>query len=307
MMAAVGDYLALRRSLGFRLEDYERYLESFVRFMERRRAPYITIPLALEWAQDTPSKRPAEWARRLSRVRGFAKYWRAIDPRTEVPPWFLLPFRSRRARPYLYSPEEIQRLLKAALQLPPEGGLRARTYYTLLGLLACTGLRLGEALNLRVEDVDLRERFLTIEQTKFGKSRLVPLHASTIAALRDYASRRDRFLSGRPAVRFLVSQRAKRLVGCVVHQTFNQLSRQTGLRGRSDSHVPRLHDFRHRFAMETLRTWYRSGEDVERRLPILSTYLGHVRVEDTYWYLQACPELLGLAIQRLEDRWEAPL
>jgi integrase/recombinase XerD len=301
---AVNDYLAIRRSLGFRLQGYESYLESFTRFLEEKGALYITSALALEWAQNTSSNRPAEWARRLSRVRGFAQHWTATDPRTEVPPWFLLPFRGGHTRPYLYSSDEIDKLLKAALCLRPKGGLRGWTLFTLLGLLASTGLRLGEAINLQTEDVDLAEGLLIIRQTKFGKSRLVPLHSSALAVLADYAARRDRFLAGRPAVRFFVSRRGRPLDKCVVERNFRELSRGTGLREPSASRGPRLHDFRHRFAIETLLRWYRTGEDIERRLPILSTFLGHVSVRDTYWYLRACPELMGLAISRLEDRWE---
>jgi integrase len=167
-----------------------------------------------------------------------------------------------------------------------------------------TGLRISEALNLQSKDVDLAEGILTIRCGKFGKSRLVPIHASTQTVLSDYAACRDHFLAGRPAICFFVSKRGTRLDGGEVRRTFYDLSRQTGLRSASASHGPRLHDFRHRFAVQTLVQWYRSGQDVERRLPILSTYLGHVHVADTYWYLSACPELMGLAVKRLEEHWE---
>jgi integrase/recombinase XerD len=167
-----------------------------------------------------------------------------------------------------------------------------------------TGLRISEALDLRSEDVDLTEGILTIRGTKFGKSRLVPIHASTQKVLSAYASERDRFLVGRPASFFFVSRQGRPLEPSQVRRTFYKLSRRTGLRGASASHGPRLHDFRHRFAVETLVQWYRSNQDVERRLPILSTYLGHVHVSDTYWYLTACPELMGLVVKRLEKRWE---
>jgi integrase len=172
-----------------------------------------------------------------------------------------------------------------------------------LGLLAVAGLRISEARNLQTEDVDLEEGVLTIRGAKFGKSRLVPIHPSTRKVLSDYASRRDHCLPKRPAT-FFVSGRGTRLDGAEIRRTFYFLSRQIGLRGLSDSHGPRLHDFRHRFAVETLVQWYRSGQDVERRMPVLSTYLGHVHVADTYWYLSACPELMGLAVKRFEDYWE---
>jgi len=301
---AIQDYLAMRRALGFRLTDAGRVLPEFAAFLEEKGASHITIPLALEWAQRPSSARPAEWARRLSHVRGFARHWGATDPRTEIPPWGLLPYRACRARPYLYTDKEIDRLLEAAQRLPPLGGLRCWTYRSLLGLLAVTGLRISEALNLRSHDVDWAEGVLTVRGAKFGKSRLVPLHASSLAVLAEYARRRDRLLAGHPTPYFFVSDRGRPLEGSAVRRVFYQLSRQTGLRGAHASHGPRLHDFRHRFAVQTLVRWYKSGKDVERRLPVLSTYLGHVHVSDTYWYLTACPELMGFAARRLEERWE---
>ncbi len=303
---AVEDYLQLRQSLGFQLHEARRALQAFAAFLDQRRAAHLTIALALEWAQANPAVRPAEWARRLTVIRGFARHWSAQDPHTEVPPWGLLPYRPRRARPYLYTDAEVRRLLEAAQQLPSAHGLRGPTYHTLLGLLAVTGLRVGEALRLHPADVDLAAGVLTIRGAKFGKARLVPIHPSTQRVLARYAARRDRHLAGRPAAAFFVSGRGTRLDKGAVHRTFYAVSRQVGLRGATASHGPRLHDFRHRFAVQTLLQWYRAGDDVERRLPLLSTYLGHVNVADTYWYLTACPELLGAAMQRLEARWEGP-
>ena len=299
----VEEYVELRRSLGFKLLDAKVGLIKFASFLQQRRAAHITISLAMEWAQQDKTARPAEWARRLSFVRGFARHWSAHDSQTEVPPSGLLPHRPGRAHPYLYSNDEVRKLLQAAQRLPSAHGLRGPTYHCLLGLLAVTGLRISEARNLQTEDVDLNEGVLTIRGAKFGKSRLVPIHPSTRKVLSDYASRRDRFLAR--AARDLLRIRAwDRLDGAEIRRTFYFLSRQIGLRGPSDSHGPRLHDFRHRFAVETLVQWYRSGQDVERRLPVLSTYLGHVHVADTYWYLSACPELMGLAVKRFEDYWE---
>ena len=300
---AVEEYIEMRRGLGFKLLEAKVSLINFASFLKQRGAAHITISLSMEWAQQDKTARPAEWARRLSFIRGFARHWSAHDSQTEVPPSGLLPHRPGRARPYLYSDDEVRKLLQAALQLPSVRGLRGPTYNCLLGLLAVTGLRISEARNLRTDDVDLNEGILTIRGTKFGKSRLVPIHPSTCTVLSDYASQRDRFLARRPDM-FFVSGRGTRLDGGEIRRTFYYLSRQIGLRGASDSHGPRLHDFRHRFAIETLVQWYRSGQDVERRLPILSTYLGHVHVADTYWYLTACPELMGLAVKRFEDYWE---
>jgi integrase len=300
---AVEDYVEMRRSLGFKLLDANVSLIKFASFLEQRNAPHITISLAMEWAQQDKMARPAEWAKRLSFVRGFARHWSAHDSQTEVPPNNLLPHRPGRAHPYLYSDDEIRQLLQAARQLPSPHGLRGPTYYCLLGLLAVAGLRISEARNLQTADVDLNEGILTIRGAKFGKSRLVPIHPSTRSVLSDYASQRDHFLA-RPPETFFVSGRGTRLDGGEIRRTFYYLSRQVGLRGARDSHGPRLHDFRHRFAVETLVQWYRSSQDVERLLPILSTYLGHVHVADTYWYLTACPELMGLAVKRFEDYWE---
>jgi integrase len=293
----------MRCSLGFKLREAKVGLIRFASFLEQRRATRITISLAMEWAQQDKTARPVEWARRLTFVRFFARHWSAHDSLTEIPPCGLLPHRPGRAHPYLYSNDEIWKLLQAARQLPSAHGLRGPTYYCLLGLLTVTGLRISEARNLKTEDVDLREGILTIRGTKFGKSRLVPIHPSTRVVLSDYASRRDRFLARRPDT-FFVSSRGTRLDGAEIRRTFYLLSRYIGLRGPSESHGPRLHDFRHRFAVETLIRWYRSGQDIERRLPILSTYLGHAHVADTYWYLTGCPELMGLVVKRFEDYWE---
>jgi integrase/recombinase XerD len=301
---AVQDYLALRRALGFKLRQVEVGLLDFVSFLERKGDSHITTTRALEWATQPSHVQPAAWAQRLSFVRGFARHWRAMDPRTEIPLWGLLPYRPLRARPYLYSEEEIRRLLQAAESLASRHPLKPWTYYCLLGTLVVTGLRLGEVLKLRTGDIDWSEGVLTIRGTKFGKSRLVPLHPSTRKVLAAYAKRRDRFFAARAEAHFFVNQNGNRLDKGEVHRTFYALSRQIGLRAPSASHGPRLHDLRHRFAMQTLVQWYRSGQDVERRLPVLSTYLGHVHVADTYWYLTACPELMGLVVKRLEKRWE---
>jgi integrase/recombinase XerD len=301
---AINDYLALRRSLGFKLRDAGMVLAKFASFMEQQNAECVTTQLALDWAQQPRQAQPAHWAQRLGYVRCFARHHVASDPNTEVPPPGLLPFRAARARPYLYSLDEVQRLLEQALQLAPSTGLRPRTYHALLGLLSVTGIRVGEALRLRLTDVDLDTGVLTVRGTKFGKSRLVPIHASTRDVLASYRTRRASHLCGREAAHFFVTGTGNRLDGGDVRRTFYSLSRRIGLRGPHDSHGPRLHDFRHRFAVETLLGWYRSGQDVERRLPALSTYLGHVHVSDTYWYLSAHPQLMRLAMERMERRWE---
>jgi len=305
---AAREYLKMRRSLGFKLHETGKLLLAFVKFMEEHRTSYITTRLALAWAQQPSTVQPAEWAHRLSVVRTFARHRSATDPRTQIPPPGLLPFQPKRARPYLYSKEEIRRLLRAALKMSyrvERGKLRPWIYYCLFGLLNVSGLRLGEARNLELQDVDLKAGVLTIRGAKFGKTRLVPLHASTCTVLADYLARRQRHWAGRAVSSYLfVSSWGNRLDAGDIHRTFYALSRQIGLRGPSDRRGPRLHDMRHRFATNTLVQWYRSGEDPERRLPLLSTYLGHVHVSDTFWYLSACPELMREAMSRLERCWE---
>lgn len=300
LQEAVESYVEMRRALGYKLREADTLLSDFVSFLKNQRASFITIPLALQWAQKNPAAQPAHWARRLTVVRCFARYWSATDPRTQIPPWGLLPHSPNRARPYLYTDDEVRQLLQAARHL---AGLRGLTYYCLFGLLCVTGVRISEALNLKSEHVDLASGLLTVHDAKFGKSRLVPIHASTQRVLSEYVRCRDRAFAQELSY-FLVNSRGNRLGRGDVHHTFRTLSRQIGLRGLTDSRGPRLHDFRHRFAVETLVQWYRSGQDIERRLPVLSTYLGHVHVSDTYWYLTACPELMGLAVKRLERRWE---
>jgi integrase/recombinase XerD len=300
---AVGDYLALRRSLGFKLKEHERCLRELLSFLKKNGSTRLTIRMALQFATQHQHQQPAQWAARLRVVRGFARYRSGEDPLTQIPPLGLLPYRAPRARPYLYSAAEIRKLLRAALHMRSQATLKPWTYNCLLGLLATTGMRISEALNLQIKDIDWFEGILTIHGTKFGKSRWVPLHPSTRKVLSAYAKRRDCLLEKKPVSHFFVSSRGTRLDGGDVRRTFYQLSRQVGLRNISASHGPRLHDFRHRFAVQTLLRWYRKGADVERLLPVLSTYLGHAHVTDTYWYLTNTPELMGAAGQRMEKRW----
>jgi integrase/recombinase XerD len=299
----IEDYIALRRRLGFKLRRMSEGLRQFATFLEQKAASHVTTELAMEWAMLPTDHQPSDWAQRLGFVRVFARHWHATDPRTEIPPVGLLPFRPQRAHPYLYSEREVQDLLAAALKLSPHQALRPWTYHSLFGLLAVGGLRISEALKLERSDVDLCEGLLTIRQTKFGKTRLVPLHASARDVLTDYARRRDGLLRSASSPCFFLNDHGRRMEVSAVRRTFYDLSRQIGLRGSEDHKGPRLHDFRHRFAVRTLIQWYRSHEDIEQRLPVLSTFLGHGHVEDTYWYLSLEPELMGLATRRLELRW----
>lgn len=305
---AVQEYVRMRRDLGFKLHEAGKGLLDFIRFMEQHRASYITQALSLAWAQQPSHAQPAHWAQRLGFVRGFARYRSATDPRTQIPALSLLPFQPKRARPYLYSDAEIRSLLRAALTMPcryERGELRPWVYYCLLGLLSVSGLRIGEARNLELQDIDLQAATLTIRSAKFGKTRLVPVHGSTCNVLAEYIRRRNRHWGQRPVSSYLfVSSWGNHLDGADIRRTFYALCRQVGLRGLSDSHGPRLHDLRHRFATHTLVRWYRSNQDTERKLPLLSAYLGHVHVADTQWYLSGSPELMREAMRRLEHCWE---
>jgi integrase len=298
--AALTEYLAIRRALGFELREVAGCLRNFVAFLHTQGASHITTELALRWATRPAEAQPSTWAWRLSMVRRFAAWHSAVERRTEIPPAGLLPHRYQRKKPHLYSDEEIEKLLREAARLASPRGLRAHTYTTLFGLLAVSGMRVNEALNLDRSDVDLGHGILTIRRTKFGKSRHVPVHPSTVDALKQYVEKRDRILS-KSTQAFFVSEQGIRITDCMARYTFARLSQQLGLRVIAKSHGrgPRLHDMRHRFAACTLIHWYRAGLDVERELPKLATYLGHVHINETYWYLEAVPELLQLATDRL--------
>lgn len=296
------DYLAMRRALGFKLHSDGTALLAFVDFMEQEQADTICTDLALAWAKLPKAAQPARWARRLSYVRGFARYCQAFDERTEIPSSQLLPSPRRSPKPYFLTDEDIETLLQGALQLPAKDELSNHTYHCLFGLLSVAGLRIGEALALTVDDVDLDQGILTLRSTKFGKSRLVPLHATSVAVLADYQRRRDQFLAGRTVCHWFINKQGTRLHYDNVNDVFHRLT--AAMPEQSGRQRPRLHDLRHHFAMATVVRWYREGQDVEQRLPVLSAFLGHVEVQDTYWYLSACTELLDAAKDRLERRWE---
>jgi integrase/recombinase XerD len=298
---AAEEYLSLRRALGFKLHCVGSALVSFLAFCENESAAVVTADLARRWAESTDAS-PTRVAWRLHVVRDFAIHHQASDPRTEVPPKDLSSCRYHRKTPYLYSDDEVGRLLQAAQGLPPGKGLRHRTYATLFGLLAATGLRVGEALALDGADIDGQAGVLVVRQSKFRKSRLVPVHASTLDRLRQYQEERDRIYPTSKTSAFFVSEGGRRLSYRTVQDVFRRLREQLHLQGSSTSRGPRIHDLRHRFAVKTLIRWYREGADVERCLPRLSTYLGHGSCEHTYWYLTAVPELLRLATERLEQR-----
>ena len=302
LQKALRDYLAMRRALGFKLRKHEKPLQDFVSVLEAEGATHITIALAVPWARQPKNAQPGWWAERLGMVRGFAQYLSGMDPRTEIPTPGLLPHSYRRPTPHIYTDDEVRRFIEAAKQLPPKSGLRRWTYSTLFGLLWVTGIRIGEARALNHEDVDLDQAVLTIRGTKFGKSRFVPLHASTRSALRRYARRRDQEFPNPRTKAFFVTIFGTRHSHAAVDRTFIQLSYRIGLRSPGDRTGPRIHDLRHSFAVKTLTGFYRADVDIDRKVHTLSVYLGHTAPSCTYWYLSAVPELMGLAQGRLEKK-----
>jgi integrase len=293
------DYLALRRSLGFRLRRPAQILEGFVGYLEQAGAATVTTGHALAWATGPAGADPTWWRARLAAIRPFARYLAPRIPGTEVPPRGLLPGpSSRRAVPYLYSEQEVAALMTAAgaIRTP----FRAATYQVLTGLLAATGMRVGEAIGLDRGDLDAGQGLLTIRGGKFGKSRQLPLHPATVQALGSYAELRDRSRPRPASPAFFISLAGTRLIYKNVHRTFHQLTKAAGLQPRSPACRPRIHDLRHAFAVNILAGWYRDGGDVAARLPLLSTWLGHADPAGTYWYLTGTPELLALAATRLD-------
>lgn len=300
--AMADDYLRVRRALGYRLVERGRLLGQFVDFLHAHEAQRVTIDLAVAWARLPADADPVWWNERLSIVRGFARYLGAFDPATEVPPTGLLPSGRRRSTPYLFTDHDIACLLDVAGDLT--AGLRADTYHTLIGLLSVTGMRIGEAVGLDRSDINWDEGLVTIRNGKFGKSRQIPVHATTMAVLGGYAQRRDALLSAtgrqqRP--NFFVSTTGTRLISGRASANIGVLIREVGLCNTRTRRPPVTHDLRHSFAVRTLMGWYRDGVDVNQRLPLLSTYLGHVEPANTYWYLHAAPELMALAAQRRDE------
>ncbi len=298
----LGNYLAIRRALGFKLRRAELLLADFVTYLDAERSDTISTDAAFAWASLPDKASSGWWAYRLSVVRGFARHLHAIDPAHEVPPMGLVPAKAHRATPYLYSDADIAALMAAARQLP--SALRAATFETLVGLLAVTGLRIGEALRLDRNDVDLVGGVLRIRQTKFGKSRQVPLHPSTVEALAAYARRRDQLCLRQRDASFFISTAGTRLLYCSAHLAWLDLVRRSGLQPRSSECRPRPHDLRHSFAVATVLDAYHADQDVGRRLALLATYLGHSDPAATYWYLSAAPELMHLAADRLQRHLE---
>lgn len=299
---ALADYLQLRHSLGHELAEAGWLLPKFVAYLDAHDLRTVTIEAALKWSQQSAAGTVTTVGpRRMTAARGFARYLSGIDPGTEVPPLGLMPSRQRWRRPFIYTPADIDAIMcqaRASIVSP----LRAATYQTLIGLLAASGLRIGEAIKLDRSDIDWGQCVLLIRESKFGKSRLVPLHPTTMAALAEHGRLRDELQRRPKDPSFFVSLTRKRLSYAVVSQTFRHLVDNAGV-GTDAPSPPRLHDLRHTFAIRTLLSWYRSDEDVQAKIPSLSTYLGHREPASTYWYLSAAPELLALAAARQDTAW----
>jgi integrase len=300
---AVADYLAVRRALGYKFARPEKLLAQLTDYLEQAGAVTVTTEHALAWAV-LPGGDPSWRAYRLAVARGFAAWLRTVDPAAEIPPAGLIPSRKQRATPYLYTDAEVAALLTAAssLRFP----LRTATYQTLIGLLAATGMRVGEAISLDRADAGLDAGVLTVRNGKHGKSRLVPVHDTTALALRDYLLLRGRLCRDASTNAVLISPAGTRLLYCNVHATWKKLAASAGLRPRSGSCRPRIHDLRHSFAVRTMLDAYESGLDGQATLAALSTYLGHADPKATYWYLSAFPELMAAAGRRLDMWLERP-
>lgn len=295
------DYLRIRRALGFKLETAGSLLPQFLDYLESVGGETITTDHAVRWATLPSGANPIWWGVRLTVVRGFARYLQTVDPAAELPPSGVLPSAAggRRPTPYIYTEEEIVALMDAAGSWRPR--LSAATMQTLIGLLAVTGMRIGEAIRLDRADLDLEHKRLVVRNTKYGKSRQLALHPTTTRALRAYLRRRDELRPNVETEALLITATGKRLIRDNIERQFRRLRKQTGLTARPGSRPPRIHDIRHTFAVHTMLDSYHNGEDPAARLAQLATYLGHADPAASYWYLSAAPDLLSLAAARLED------
>jgi integrase/recombinase XerD len=299
LQAHVDEYLRLRRALGFKLKEDERTLGHLVDYLDAAGATTVITELAVRWARQPVGVHPNQWAKRLRVARGFAAYLQTIDPTAEIPPPDVFPTRRQRATPYLFSQQDICRLLEEARRL--RNPMRAASYEALFGLLAVSGMRIGEALALERSDVDLDAGVITIRKPKGDRARLVPLHPTSTDALCRYASVRDRLCPKPHSRAFFISSAGTPVLGVSLRAVFREITTRLGI--RTDEVHPRIHDLRHRYAVQTLIDWQRSGLNIDERMPTLSTYLGHVSPSDTYWYLSASPELMALAAERVADRF----
>ena len=293
------DYLALRRKLGYKLQIPEEVLAGFITFFENQKGSHLTTKLAVKWARKSKSTAPGCWADRLTMLRGFAAYWKTIDPKTEIPPLHILGPRYKRATPNIYTDQQITQILAATQNLPSKD---SHTYWTLFGLLFATGMRIGEALALNNEDIDLKQGIITIRKGKLDKPRLLPLHATTRKILKQYVQKRDLRFACLHVPAFFVVMKGRRLSLYMARTTFQQVLDMLGLRTVLKGKRVRLHDLRHTFATKALTGFYQNGQDIDGKIHALSTYLGHKYIQCTYWYLTNVPELMSQVLSRLENK-----
>mgnify|MGYP001557984248 CR=1 FL=1 len=307
LQTRIDDYLAERRRLGFELHSWDTFLGGFARYVATRhhRGP-LTVELMTGWVRQGKGGRgsPGTWARRLDKLRRFVRYLKQFEPDTEMPEESIFGPVPGRVAPHIFHEDEIIELLAAARKLGPRGSLRPATYETLFGLMASTGLRVSEAIHLRDADVDLKQGMLTVRQTKFAKSRQLPMHPSTVEALARYRRQRARHVPSTPDTPFLIGSRGRGLGQPIgnrqAHRVFNALRDSLGWVNRGAHDAPRLHDLRHTFAVRRMMLWHAEGTDIDQMMLALSTYMGHTKIVCTYWYLTAVPELMALAGGKFE-------
>ncbi len=300
-------YLSVRRSLGYDLRVDERVLRRFARFADHETAPHVDTELFLRWEASLPHTSAARRSTRLRMVRLFVQWLSSLEPAHEVPPRGLLPGRTARSRPFIYSESETASIIAEANELPSVYGLRGLTCSTLFALISVTGLRISEALGLDSTDLDIEDGVLRVRRGKLGKERLLPLDPTVVGQLVNYAAERNRLL-GRVPDAFFVSCRGTRMGACCARYNFAHTCQRIGLRVHQQysrhGRGPRIHDLRHTFAVRTMINWYRTGKDPAREMIWLTTYLGHTSPDNTFWYLEAVPELLDLAMARATSKIE---
>ena len=309
----IDDYLAERRRLGFQLRARDTFLAGFARFVASRhhRGP-LTVEIMTQWVRQGKGGQgsPGTWARRLAKLRHFIGYLKQFEPQTEIPEASIFGPEPGRVAPHIYREEEIVELLAAARRLGPRASLRPATYETLFGLMASTGLRVSEAIHLHDADVDLKQAMLTVRQTKFAKSRQLPLHPSTVEALARYRRQRARHVPTTADSPFFIGSRGRRLGQPLgerqAHRVFNALRDSLAWVNRGAHEAPRLHELRHAFAVRRVMLWHTEGTNVDQMMLALSTYMGHAEIFYTYWYLTAVPELMALAGERFERFADLP-
>src|SRR4030042_2752669 len=300
-LEAAENYLNYRRKMGFAIRIEGQELLRFAKYADSiSHKEHITVELAIQWAKLPQKCSSIYWARRLDIVRRFAKYLKTIDAGTEVPPEGICGPSYCRKTPHIYTEEQIASLLNAARALTPLNGLRPNTYATLFGLLASTGIRISEALNLKDHDVNLENNIIIIRETKFHKSRIIPIHSTTSKALKYYVDKRNKAHASSISNAFFLTEKATSLKYHKTLMTFVSISYSLGWRSPKKRKGPRIHDLRHTFVVKRFLSWYRNGEDVNKQIYYLSTYLGHVKIADTYWYITAIPELMAIASSRFE-------